>query len=217
MSTEQKSDKSIQENITTTGSIVQPRDVERLVAISGATPAGRPKAHVLLNYYLQYSDGSTKEIQMLTMDKPIVNIFKHAGFVNVFLDFGSRMDMDLRMMWDTLTEYSRPTNSVSYLPEELEAGYYETPEGPQMVYFPVLDLALSPIGKEDAFMVHSYNPAFFTLAPNAPDGDACVIQFTFLEETFAVVDDLAPVDHAHIQSEIQEELEAEKRGYYAGQ
>lgn len=217
MSNEQKSDQPIHENPDVSGGVSRPRDVERFVAISGTNPAGRPKAHVLLNYYLQYSDGSTKEIHMLTMDKPIVNIFKHAGFVNVYLDFGSRADMDLRMMWDTLSEYSSPSNSVSYLPEELEAGYYETPEGPQMVFFPVLDLAISPIGKEDSFMIHGYNPAFFTLAPNSPNGDACVIQFTFMEETFTVVEDLSPVDHEHIQSEIHEELEAEKRGYHVMQ
>lgn len=95
---------------------------------------------------------------MLTIDKPIINIFKHAGFVNVFLDFGSRDDMDLRVIWDVLTEYSRPANSVSYLPEELESGFYNTEDGPKMVYFPVLSLALSPIGREDSYMVHGYAP-----------------------------------------------------------
>lgn len=217
MSSEQKQDIPIQENTDSSGGVSRPRDTDRFIAISGATQAGRPKAHILLNHYLQYSDGTTKEIHMLTMDKPIVNIFKHAGFVNVYLDFGRRTDMDLRMMWDTLSEYSSPSNSVSYLPEELESGYYETPEGPQLVFFPVLDLAISPIGKEDSFIIHGYNPAFFTLAPNAPDGDACVIQFTFMEETLTVVDDLTPVDHERIQSEIHEELEAERRGYYVDQ
>lgn len=190
------------------------KDVERIVAISGATGQGRPKAHVLLNYYEQYSDGTTKDIQMLSMDKPIVNIFKHAGFVNVYLDFGSRTDMDLRVMWDLLCEYRRPANSVSYLPEELESGFYETPDGPKMVYFPVLDLALSPIGQESSFMIHGYNPAFFTLAPNSTTGEACVIQFTFLEDTFTIVDELDQLDPGRINSEIAEELAAEQRGYF---
>lgn len=190
---------------------VHPRDVDRIVAISGSTGDGRPKAHVLLNYYEQYSDGTKKEIQTMTMDKPIVNIFKNAGFVHVYLDFGSRNDMDLRAMWSLLVEFSRPANSVSYLPEELESGYYETPEGPQMVFFPVLDLAISPIGSEDSFMLLGYNPAFFTLAPNNPMGEPCVIQFTFMEETFAVVNELDRVDPNQIQMEIMEEFEKEKR------
>lgn len=194
-------------------SVPYSKDVERFVAISGATPSGRPKAHVLLNYYEQYSDGTTKDIQLLTMDKPIVEIFKHAGFVNVFLDFGNRADMDLRMLWDTVDVYKRPVNSVSYLPEELESGFYETPEGPKMVYFPVLDLALSPIGEEDSFMIHGYNPAFVTLAPSNSFGEPCVVQFTFMEETFTVVDELNRLDPAQLQSEITEELEAERRGY----
>ena len=150
---------------------------------------------------------------MLTIDKPIINIFKHAGFVNVFLDFGSRDDMDLRVIWDVLMEYSRPANSVSYLPEELESGFYNTEDGPKMVYFPVLSLALSPIGREDSYMVHGYNPILFSLAANDPRGEACVLQFAFPEETFSVVTDLAPIDPNEIHSEILEELEAEEKGY----
>lgn len=189
------------------------RDVERIVDISGTTPEGKPKAHVLLHYYEQYSDGTMKDIQTMTVDKPIVNIFKHAGFVNVFLDFGNSHDQDLKIMYDLLTEFQKPSNSVSYLPEELESGFYETPEGPKMVYFPILNLALSPIGKESSYMLHGYNPAFFTLAPSHIHGSPCVIQFTFMEETFAVVNDLDRIDPAQVQAEVMAELEAEQRGY----
>lgn len=195
------------------GAAGYPRDVERIVDISGPTVDGRTKAHVLLHYYDQYSDGTIKDIQIMSIDKPIVNIFKHSGFVNVYLDFGSRFDHDLKVMYDLLTEYKKPSNSVSYLPEELESGYYETPEGPKMVYFPVLNLALSPIGKEDVYMIHGYNPAFFTLAPSQIHGDVCVIQFTFMEETFSVVNELKRVDPHQIQHEVMQELEAEQRGY----
>lgn len=200
-------------NSSMSGGVPHSKDVERFIAISGSTPSGRPKAHVLLNYYEQYSDGTTKDIQILTMDKPIIEIFKHAGFVNVFLDFGNRADMDLRMLWDIVDEYKRPSNSVSYLPEEVDAGFYETPEGPKMVYFPVLDLALSPIGEEDSYMIHGYNPAFVTLAPSNSFGEPCVVQFTFMEETFTVVDELERLDPEKLQSEISEELEAERRSH----
>lgn len=193
------------------GKTAYPRDVDRIVEISGPAKDGRSKAHVLLNYYEQYSDGTKKEIQTMTMDKPIVSIFKNAGYVHVYLDFGSRNDMDLRTMWSLLVEYSRPANSVSYLPEELESGYYTTPDGPQMVFFPVLDLAISPIGSEDSFMLFGYNPVFFTLAPNNPMGAPCVVQFTFAEETFAVVNDLDRVDPNQIQMEIMDELAKEQR------
>lgn len=190
-----------------------PSDVERIVDISGSTPQGRPKAHVLLHHYEQYSDGTIKDIHTMTVDKPIVSIFKHAGFVNVFLDFGNSHDQDLKIMYDLLTEFQKPSNSVSYLPEELESGFYQTPEGPKMVYFPILNLALSPIGKESSYMLHGYNPAFFTLAPNNVHGSPCVIQFTFMEETFAVVNDLERTDPAQVQAEVLAELEAEQRGY----
>lgn len=191
-----------------------PGDVERIVAISGPNQDGRPKAHVLITWLEQFSDGTSNEVQSLTMDKPIINIFKHAGYVNVYLDFGSSRDMDLRVLWDMLSEFTAPGNSVSYLPEELEEGYYETPDGKKMCYFPFLDLFLSPIGEEEVYGIRAYNPVFFTLAPSSPtSAEACVLQLTFDEETFAVINDINQVDREGLQSEIMEEMDAVQKGY----
>ena len=192
-----------------------PRDVERLIDISGSVGAGRPKAHMFLRHYVQYFDGSTRDIEAAPIDKPIVNIFQHAGFVNVFLDFGRQSDMDLKIVWDIIHAFTDVRNSVSYLPEELASGEYQTEAGPQMVYYPVLELILSPIGREDEYAIHGYNPAFVTLAPNGPNGEICVLQLTFHEDTFSVVNHPYELDPSRIQAEIEEELEAEKRGHYS--
>lgn len=190
-----------------------PRDVERLIDISGSVGSGRPKAHMFLRHYVQYFDGSTRDIETAPIDKPIVNIFQHAGFVNVYLDFGRQSDMDLKVVWDIIQAFTDVRNSVSYLPEELQSGVYMTESGPKMVYYPVLELILSPIGREDEYAIHGYNPAFVTLAPNGPNGEICVLQLTFPEETFSVVNHPYEMDPSRIQAEIKEELEAEERGH----
>lgn len=191
---------------------MHPRDVERFIDISGATPEGRPKGRILLRYYHQYDLNETRDVQEpLTIEKPIISVFKRAGYANVYLDFGSRYDRDLRVLWDLLTEYCKPENSVSYLPEELEAGEYDTPAGKKPVYFPVLELALSPIGKEAEYMFIGYNPAFFTLQPSNPTSEPCVVQFTFDEENFFVFNDLKPIDYSAIQAEVLAELEMEEK------
>lgn len=184
-----------------------PRDTERFVDISGTGPAGRPKAHVLFRQYEQYSDGTEREIQTLSFVKPIINVFKHAGYVNVYLDFGSIDDVDLRIVWNMLSNFSRAEQSVSYLPEELESGKYLASDGRErMVYFPVIDLVLSPAGRESEYQLHGYNPAFFTLGPKDLRGEACVLQLTFPEEWFVVINDLEPVDYSLINHEILQEL-----------
>ncbi len=184
--------------------------------ISGPSADGRPKAHVLLHVYDKFHDGTEKEIhQPMMVIKPFVHIFKddEPGYINVALDFGHHNDMDLRVIWDFLMEYADPTNSVSYTAEELDSGAYETPEGKKMVYYPVLDLALSPVGREESYMIRGLNPAFFTLAPGNGIREVCVLQFTFPEESFFVVKDLDRVDHELIHSETKAELEAEARHY----
>ena len=184
-----------------------PRDTERFVDISGPGVAGHPKAHVLFRQYEQYSDGTEVERQVLSFDKPILNVFKHAGYVNVYLDFGSIDDIDLRMVWGMLSDYSRAEQSVSYLPEELESGKYIDMDGEErLVYFPVIDLVISPIGRESEYQLHGYNPIFFTLGPKDLRGEACVLQLTFNEEWFVVINDLEPVDYNLIHHEILQEL-----------
>lgn len=180
-----------------------------LTDISGTTLERRTKARLLFRYYHKYSDGTSQDIQIMTIEKPVVNIISEQGFVNVYLDFGSKNDMDLRMMWDILSEYKKPKNGIHYTPEEMEAGVYQTDDGEKLVYFPVLELALSPIGKEDSYMILGYNPAFFTLVPNQFSSDLCVLHFCFCEETFAVVNDLDKIDESAIQTEVLRELELE--------
>ena len=176
--------------------------------ISGPAEGKRPKAHVVLRYFEQFHDGTTRDIHAITIDKPIVTVFEHPGYVNILLDFRSRNDMDLRMFWGILTDYRNPLNSVNYLPEELESGFYTINGKQEMVYFPMLEVILSPIGRESEFEMHALNPAFFTLAPaDVFNPEPCVIQLTFDAAWFHVFDDLRPIDPSHLRNEIYHELE----------
>ena len=172
--------------------VSHPSDVERFVAISGSAPGGRSNARVYLKYYNLYSNGTVQSLAELSMHNPIVSVFKHAGFVNVYLDFGSRTNQDLSDAWDMLNVFSRPINKVSYLPEEIESGFYEAPGAQEMVYFPVLDLTLSPVSKKDPFLIHGCNPVHYRLEPNSPKEEPCVLQLVFREASFEIVSESAP-------------------------
>ena len=178
------------------------------VDISGKDDSGKPKAHVSLNFSLRYNDGSSVEQQELIIpQKPIVTVFKHAGYVNVLLDFLTREDKDLALAWKLLTDYSDPERSVDWSDEELESGFYiGEDEKKHMIYFPILSLALSPIDKEEEYMMHGLNPAFFTLQPNDPMGHPCVLQLTFPEDWFFIDNDIDPVDKTAILDELDEEF-----------
>ena len=186
------------------------RDRDYFEDISGAGTGGHTKAHVVLRYYHKYMDGTFDDLEVLSFDKPIVRVFKHAGFVNVFLDFGRREDIDLRMSWRLLEDYSSPTNSVDYLPEEIESGYYEDDLGRHKVYIPLIELVLSPIGKEDKYEMQGYNPIFFSLAPSSPDyPDPCVLQLTFMDTNFTVYNMLKELDIHELENEVMMEIAEE--------
>ena len=186
------------------------RDRDYFEDISGVGTGGHTKAHIVLRYYHKYMDGTFDDLEILSYDKPIVRVFKHAGFVNVFLDFGRREDIDLRMSWRLLEDYSSPSNSVDYLPEEIESGYYEDKLGRHKVYLPLVELVLSPIGKEDKYELQGYNPVFFSLAPSGPDSpEPCVLQLTFMDSSFTVYNLLEELDIHELENEVMMEIAEE--------
>ena len=178
-------------------------DIQRIIDISGMDLDKKPKAHVVLRHVDTYSDGTTREIASAVIIKPIVYVFKHAGYVNVRLDFGDPRDHDLSYFWQILDRYSQPENSVSYLPEEIESGIYiDSNKRKRLVYFPTIHLTLSPIGKETDYQMVGFNPIFYTLQPQAPNGKPTVLQFTFPEEWFLIVDKLDPIDMEEMYKEV---------------
>ena len=187
--------------------------VDCYIDISGPDRYGHGKAHIALVHCFRYDDeeGTTVVKRELHIPpKPIVMISQHAGYANVLLDFLSNDDADLRQAWDLLQEYSRPENSVVWSDEEIENHVYVDEDGnKQPIFWPCIDLILSPVGKETEYQIRGINPAFYTLQPNGPSGIPSVLQLTFPEDWMVVADEIDPVDYGNIEREIQEEEEAE--------
>lgn len=178
------------------------------IDISGRNELNKPKAHVSLIFSLRFNDGTAIEKQQLTISqKPIVSVFKHAGYVNVYLDFLSCEDNDLALAWNLLSDYSSPENSIDWSDEELESGcYIGEDEKEHQIYFPMIELILSPFGRETEYIMRGLNPAFYTLQPNDPKGFPCVLQLTFPEDWFFVDDKIDPIDLESLRKEVSEEF-----------
>ena len=180
-----------------------PRAAERYKEISGKDRSGRTKCELILRHYLHYSDGTTKDIEeVIHIRKPVVNIFSAAGWVNVFLDFGRRTDEDLRLVWNLLSNYMQSKNSVSYLPEEISQGYYIGEDGNEnLVYFPMVELALSPLGHEMEYMIHGFRPLLYALVGASPEQDLTVLHLVFKDNLFVVDEQVGDLDLVAIQRE----------------
>lgn len=191
--------------------------LSRMIEVSGLNEYDSPNAQLVFVHSNRYSDGTSVIIQQLDLpQKPVIQCFKHAGYVNVLIDFLSRDDVDLAMVWDLLSVYSNPENSIDWSEEELETGIYTDADGQaNMVYFPMLELVILPSAKlnlqlpAELFQLHGMNPLFYTLQPNGPKGEPCVLQLTFAEDWFVLEDDIAPLDMEQIRNEVMEELAME--------
>ena len=176
--------------------------------ISGPGVGSHPKAHVVLRHYHQYHDGTQRDIQIYSVDKPILTVFTNGPFVYVAMNYRYHDDIDLRMAWRMLADYRDPLNSVSYLDEEVKSGYYMENGEKKMVHYPMLELILSPIGSEDKFEMHGLNPLMFNLGPASPtDPEICVLQLTFDAGWFQTFDNLQPLDAAQLRAELLHEME----------
>ena len=195
------------------------RDIDYFKDISGPNAAGRTKATVSLRWFEKNSDGTETEVREIQpLQKPVVYITKRAGYTNLFLDFGRRIDVDLNNMWDLIMAYFDPINSVSYTEEELESGIYNNGEGGEdrLVYFPLLQVRLSPIGRETEYIIVGLNPILPALSPRDPSGEPCVIQLAFEEDWFVADADLERIDMEEMKREVMEELKAGEAMRYMG-
>ena len=191
----------------------KPRPEKRFQEISGMDSSGRTKCEIFLRHYLMYSDGTTKEVEEVHIRKPIVYIFAAGGYVNVFLDFFRRTDDDLRLAWSVVQNYMNPANSAFFLPEEVEQGYYITEDGRQeLVYYPFLELAISPLGHEQEYMIHGYRPLLYANVSPAPDKDLTVLQLVFKDNLFIVDEEVGEIDRYSVQQEALNEAQMEMAG-----
>lgn len=187
------------------------RELDCFADISGRDDYGRPKARIQMRYYTYFSDGREEEHQVVMVEKPILSVFKHINyithesFVNVRMDFDQAIDQDLREIWLMLDEHSSPVNSVDYTPEERESGFYTDAQGQHLVYYPTIELLISPVNQEGRYAMIGVDPAFYTLDPKEPGGQPCVLQLTFPESGFLIVEPV-PLDPEKIQREALQEL-----------
>lgn len=185
------------------------RDIEYFNDISGVNAAGRTKAILNLRWYEKNSDGTETEIREINVQKPVAYIMKRAGYVNLFLNFMRRIDVDLQNCWDLIMDYFNPANSVSYTEEEYETGVMCSEDGApeRLVYFPLLEVRLSPIGRETEYIIIGVNPASVSLAAPDPSGEPCVLQMVFEEDFFIAETDIEQLDMELLKREIMAELQ----------
>lgn len=173
------------------------------------TQTRKTKAHVVIRFLENNSDGTEDVIDTIHIDKPIVYIEQKNGHKEINLDFGSARDQDLQYIWKMLKDYSAPENSISYTIDEIETGIYNDGEADRLVYFPSIQINLRPIGKESDYEMIAFNPLLYSLKPGyipvSQPGkvpEPSMISFMVEDEFFVITTDLDYIDMNSLQQEV---------------
>ncbi len=183
------------------------RDQERYMEISGPDRSGHTKGRLFMRHYLQYSDGTTKEIEELEMVKPIINIFSAGGYVNLFLEFKSRTDVDLAKAFACIQRYFDTSNGVTFTEDEMTQGFYTNEVGEdEQVFTPVLEISISPLGHEFEYMIHGFRPLLYAMVGREPENDLNILELVFKDKLFLIDDNIGTIDHQAIRLDLMDDI-----------
>lgn len=143
-------------------------DIKELMkAIDGPNTKGMPKCSVVVINEFWYQDGNKDHVDEIVTESPIIRLFSGDGFTQVDLDFGSKHNMDLGVVYDTITKFREVENSID-------------DEGEKM---PITTVVVLPEKYEGLYYLACINPMWVGLTANGPKEDLSVIRMTFAEES----------------------------------
>lgn len=146
---------------------------ELIQEASGKDEMGFPKSGIGLFYEKWKEDGTSKTIQEVISETPVVEIFQSELYTQVDLMFSSIESVDLRMAWDLLETYSSPENS--YSDDDTE--------------FPAIVLSIAPKKFDGDYYFLATQPIMYTLQPeNVKKNEPTVIRIIFDNQNFIAYD-----------------------------
>lgn len=171
-----------------------------VVAASGKDALGLAKASIGVIYEKLDLDGNSKIVRELSVDKPLINIYKGPEYVQVDVTFSSVSDIDLIMINELLLTATDAQNSIEDNPVE----------------FPTLSLTIVPHEFDGEYYLLCLNPMLWCLTTLEPNGEATTLRFVFNENDFFVLAS-EPEALNEVNEELEEELEKEikDQDYYA--
>lgn len=170
---------------------------ELILAASGEGEHGRTKAAIGMFWEIWGADGSVKSKEEISLEKPVLNIFRHGGYVQVDLKFKTKNDIDLRMLWSMLEKFCNASNSVEDEAEEI----------------PALTLSIYPLEFDGEYYMLAINPIFHTLQPNGPAGDPTVIRLVYAEEDFLFYE-MDKDSAENMAADVKKEIDGEDQADY---
>lgn len=134
---------------------------------SGTDEQKMAKSVMGLNWENWHTDGKDPEtVDEYVPETPTIKLFKHAGYLQVDLCFGSRFNPELTTAWNFLERFCDSANSID--------------ENDTAVS--VLITSIVPVETEGKAYALCSNPIFHTLQPEQVGQEATVIRLVFDEE-----------------------------------
>lgn len=167
--------------------------IKDIILAASGKKDNHTKSNIGLFHELWNKDGETvNRIQEISLDKPVVNISKHSGFILVDLEFVTHLDADFRQCYHMLNKFFSAESSEDDNAEDV----------------PVLVLSIIPHEYDGSYYFLALNPVLWTITPSAPSEEhANVIRMVFTEDNFNCYQSENEIDITEIKEEAKAEVE----------
>lgn len=165
--------------------------IEHIVTSScGKDASGHPKAAITLGIEMwTLKNNTSRNVATYSSNKPVIDIQKHYDFIQIDMQFASKIDNDLKVLWSHIERFGKTLDGIN--------------EGSREV--PFFTLTIVPVEEQGGYYIVCTNPIFWCLQPAKPGMDANVLRMQFRSEDvgFFESDD---IDMYEIEANVQRSL-----------
>ena len=156
----------------------------------GKDDDGNPKAAITVAID-EWSHSTNKTHSLLTYSsyKPVVSIQKHYDFIQVDLFFASKVDNDMKVIWNHSEKFGQLINEITHETKNI----------------PFFTLTIVPVETQGRYYISVTNPVFWSLQPVKPGAEAQIIRLVFKAENLNVFE-TDEIDMYEIEANVQRSL-----------
>lgn len=161
----------------------------------GKNEDGMPKAAITIAIdEYSFAKDSVRSVLNYSSYKSVINIQKHYEFIQVDLCFASKVDNDMKVIWNHVEKFGQMLDKITAETDDI----------------PFLALTIVPIEERGKYYISATNPIFWCLQPTKPGTDSNILRLLFRTENvnFYETDE---IDSYEVEANVQRSIIEQER------
>ena len=161
----------------------------------GKNEDGTPNAAITIAVdEYSFPKNTARSVLNYSSYKPIINIQKHYEFIQIDLCFASKVDNDMKVIWNHVEKFGQMLDNVNAETDDI----------------PFLTLTIVPIEEQGRYYITATNPIFWCLQPTKPGADSSVLRILFRTENVGFYE-TDEIDSYEVEANVQRSVVEHER------